>query len=114
MVYFGVLSNVFHGSFGLLIIDSGTDSMNSRRLSVQLLIATALLAATCLNLRSAEIIGVTVTPHVIADSMMYRKPRDPELAAKVQLFVKVVHCPCNSMERLLTNFSSLENGHGTI
>ena len=32
--------------------------------------------------------GVTVTPQVIAESMQYRRPRDPDLAAKVQLFVK--------------------------
>lgn len=37
---------------------------------------------------SAELRGVTVTPHVIAESMKYRRSRDPELAAKVQLFVK--------------------------
>ena len=36
----------------------------------------------------AELAGVTVTPHVIAEGMQYRRPRDPALAAKVQLFVK--------------------------
>lgn len=36
----------------------------------------------------AELIGVTVTPHVVADSMRYRRPRDPALGAKVQLFLK--------------------------
>jgi hypothetical protein len=38
--------------------------------------------------RPAEICGMTVTPHVVAESMRYRRPRDPELAAKVQLFRK--------------------------
>jgi hypothetical protein len=47
-----------------------------------------LVSGMSCNLLSAEICGVTVTPHVVADSMMYRKPRDPDLAAKVQLFVK--------------------------
>jgi hypothetical protein len=42
---------------------------------------------------SAEVRGVTVTPHVIAESMKYRRPRDPELAAKVQLFVKGAALP---------------------
>ncbi len=50
------------------------------------LVILALTATT--GLRSAEIVGLTITPHVVADSMMYRRPRDPELAAKVQLFVK--------------------------
>lgn len=36
----------------------------------------------------SEIVGVTVTPHVIAEAMKYRRPRDPDLAAKVQLFVR--------------------------
>lgn len=36
---------------------------------------------------AAEIRGVTVTPHVIAESMRYRRPRDPDLGAKIQLFV---------------------------
>jgi hypothetical protein len=47
-----------------------------------------LVSGMSCNLLSAEICGVTVTPHVVADSMMYRKPREPDLAAKVQLFVK--------------------------
>lgn len=37
---------------------------------------------------SGEIVGVTVTPHTVESSLRYRKPRDPELAAKVQLFVR--------------------------
>jgi hypothetical protein len=37
---------------------------------------------------SAELEGITVTPHVVADSMQYRRPRDSSLGAKVQLFVK--------------------------
>ncbi|XZE22580.1 hypothetical protein SH449x_002516 [Pirellulaceae bacterium SH449] len=38
--------------------------------------------------RGAEIAGVTITPHVIAESMRYRRERDPALGAKVQLFIK--------------------------
>ena len=53
-----------------------------------LLVAVLLISAIAQVLNSAEICGVTVTPHVVADSMMYRRPRDPDLAAKVQLFVK--------------------------
>lgn len=51
-------------------------------------------AATLLLLRgqglsvAAEIVGVTITPHVIAETMRYRRPRDPDLGAKVQLFVR--------------------------
>ncbi|MBM3995124.1 MAG: hypothetical protein FJ303_13375 [Planctomycetes bacterium] len=46
------------------------------------------LFASAVAAPGAEIVGVTVTPHVIAESMQYRRPRDPDLAAKVQLFVK--------------------------
>jgi len=53
-----------------------------------LLIALLLSLTIAQESPSAEICGVTVTPHVVADSMMYRRPRDPDLAAKVQLFVK--------------------------
>jgi len=42
---------------------------------------------------AAEVRGVTVTPHGIAESMKYRRPRDPELGAKVQLFVKGAALP---------------------
>lgn len=53
------------------------------------LVKTALLVfVPSANLLSAEIVGVTVTPHVVAESMMYRRQRDPDLAAKVHLFVK--------------------------
>ncbi len=37
---------------------------------------------------SAKIEGVTIVPHRIEESMRYRRPRDPALAARVQLFVK--------------------------
>ncbi len=52
------------------------------------LVVVLLTSVVVQELSSAEICGVTITPHVIADSMMYRRPRDPDLAAKVQLFVK--------------------------
>ena len=53
-----------------------------------LIIAVLLTLSVAQELPSAEICGVTVTPHVVADSMMYRRPRDPDISAKVQLFVK--------------------------
>jgi len=53
-----------------------------------LLFATALPFVQSRNATSAEVVGVTVTPHSIADSMRYRRPRDPSLAARVQLFIK--------------------------
>jgi hypothetical protein len=57
-------------------------------------VATALLISTITtDLSAAEIAGVTVTPHVVAESMMYRQPRDADLAAKVQLFVKGAALP---------------------
>jgi hypothetical protein len=37
---------------------------------------------------AGELVGVTVTPHVIAPTMKYRKPRDPDLAARVKLFIR--------------------------
>jgi len=37
---------------------------------------------------AAEIVGVTVIPHSIETSMRYRRPHDPDLAARIQLFVK--------------------------
>ncbi len=59
----------------------------------RLLTSALLVAVLSSNLPSAEISGVTVTPHVVADSMRYRRPRDPDLAAKVQLFVKGAASP---------------------
>lgn len=60
---------------------------------VHLLTSAFFIATLSIHLSSAEISGVTVTPHVVADSMMYRRPRDPDLAAKVQLFVKGTGLP---------------------
>jgi hypothetical protein len=45
------------------------------------------LTASRASVTAAELVGVTVTPHTAAESMRYRRPRDPELAARVQLFV---------------------------
>ena len=33
------------------------------------------------RLSAAEVRGITVTPHVVASSMKYRRPRDPALGA---------------------------------
>jgi hypothetical protein len=35
-----------------------------------------------------ELAGVTVTPHVHAESMRYRRPPEPDMAARVQLFIR--------------------------
>ncbi len=54
-------------------------------------LATALLISTlATRSSSSEICGVTVTPHVVADSMMYRRPRDPDLAAKVRREIQML------------------------
>ncbi len=45
------------------------------------------------SLSAAEISGVVVTPHTIAASMKYRRPRDPDLGARVKLFVKGAAVP---------------------
>ena len=57
-------------------------------LAVRLLVMVCSTVAVISTARPAEICGITVTPHVVAESMRYRRPRDPELAAKVQLFIK--------------------------
>ena len=46
------------------------------------------LAASPQIIPAAELRGVTVTPHTVVESMRYRRPRDPDLAARVQLFVQ--------------------------
>ena len=35
-----------------------------------------------------ELVGLTVTPHVVAPSMQYRRPRDPSLGARVEIFLR--------------------------
>jgi hypothetical protein len=52
-----------------------------------LLPVVMVLFASWARLPAAELVGVTVTPHTVAESMRYRRPRDPQLAARVQLFV---------------------------
>lgn len=52
-----------------------------------LLTALVTLLSSAVSL-AGEVVGWTVTPHVIAEGMQYRRPRDPDMAAKVQLFVK--------------------------
>lgn len=42
---------------------------------------------------AAEVLGVSVIPHRIESAMRYRKPPDPDLAARVQLFVKGAATP---------------------
>ena len=40
------------------------------------------------SLPAAELFGVSVIPHTIEESMRYRKPRDPDRSARVQVFVR--------------------------
>lgn len=51
-------------------------------------LAAVLLVGCVPSVDAGEVAGVTVTPHVIAESMRYRRPRDPALAARVQMFVR--------------------------
>jgi hypothetical protein len=39
-------------------------------------------------LSAAEIVGTSVIPHRMESAMRYRKPPDPDLAARMQLFIK--------------------------
>jgi hypothetical protein len=41
-----------------------------------------------LSLGAAELVGTSVIPHTIEASMRYRRPRETNLAARVQLFVR--------------------------
>ncbi len=54
---------------------------------VGLILLSSSLAITAKAEDPASFLGVTVTPHRIEESMRYRRPRDPSLAARVQLFV---------------------------
>jgi hypothetical protein len=58
-----------------------------------MLVLLLLVCTLALNLSSGEtlggeVAGVTTTPHSIAAVMRYRRPRDPGLAARVQLFIR--------------------------
>ena len=59
-----------------------------RDLAFHILLCSIFTAGVAVSTNSAEITGVTVTPHVIAESMKYRRPREADLAAKVHVFVK--------------------------
>ena len=37
---------------------------------------------------AADLVGLSIIPHSIETSMRYRRPYDPELSARVQLFIK--------------------------
>ena len=54
------------------------------------LLLTAVLAGLVAPLRApaAEMAGTSIIPHTIESSMRFRRPRDTNLAARVQLFVK--------------------------
>ena len=55
-----------------------------------ILLLAALLAGSIapLTTPAAEIAGTSIIPHTIESSMRFRRPRDTNLAARVQLFVK--------------------------
>lgn len=61
---------------------------NPLMLEKQFLVLALLLAGCCGTAPAGEMLGVTVTPHVVAEGMQYRKPRDPDLSAKVQMFIQ--------------------------
>ncbi|MFO0945153.1 MAG: hypothetical protein U1D30_04285 [Planctomycetota bacterium] len=69
------------------------DQQEIRGLSTSLLVATCVLLSAgssfCLEAKeSLELAGTRVTPHVIAGDMRYARDPDPELGARVQLFVR--------------------------
>lgn len=64
---------------------------NPRSVAVIVLISIFAWARVPVASNSAsalELAGLTVTPHVTAAAMRYRLPSDPELGARVQLFVR--------------------------
>ena len=54
----------------------------------RLLLASVALGFAVSSGRAAEIAGTSVIPHGIVESMRYRSPRDPDLSARVQIYVK--------------------------
>jgi hypothetical protein len=78
------------------------------------LFTSLILLAGTVSLPAAEIVGVTVTPHVIAPTMRYFRKRDDSLAARVQLFVKGTAPRGASMAKRRRNCFPAETGHGTI
>jgi len=54
----------------------------------KLLLILAVAAGCAAEITAAEIVGTAVVPHRIETSMRYRRPRDTNLAARVQLFVR--------------------------
>lgn len=65
-----------------------TGSANLNGTTVRALLLLVLTGAAIHPTTAAEIVGITVTPHAIAPAMQYRRPRDPGLAARIQVFVK--------------------------
>jgi hypothetical protein len=51
-----------------------------------MLILMSVCGRECLT--AAEVVGTCVIPHRMESAMRYRKPPDPDLAARVQLFIK--------------------------
>jgi hypothetical protein len=54
----------------------------------RLLLASIALGFAVSSGCAAEIAGTAVIPHGIVESMRYRSPRDPDIAARVQIYVK--------------------------
>ncbi len=58
--------NLFRGVFAILALGGSLDSQSY----------------------AADLVGVSIIPHRIDTSLRYRRPHDPELSARVQLFIK--------------------------
>lgn len=58
------------------------------RASYGICMTIAAIVVAGAQLSAGEIVGVSVIPHTIERTIRYRKPHDPDLAARVQLFVR--------------------------
>ena len=52
-----------------------------------ILTALALASAAQAETGRLELLGIAVTPHVVADSMRYRRDPEPAVGARVQMFL---------------------------
>ena len=70
----------------LLSQKKGIDVTRSKLLRA--VVALALAAMFVSRTISQEIVGIHITPHQYSDQMQWRRPPNPELSAKTELFVK--------------------------
>lgn len=75
-------------SLGRLILQLRLRPHQKPRWQAASLLILALFVSGAVHGADLEIVGVTVTPHVMAPAMRYAKEPDPELSARVQLFVR--------------------------